>query len=125
MIIALGVMLVTSLLLVAVFTAANGDIFVSHENVTQQQAYYAALAGVQEYEYKLRGQLELLGELRTAQQHPRIRRALRSHAARRERQPKGTKCSTANPFETMIESSGAAAQHLPDPVGRLRRARPN
>src|SRR5271157_5810883 len=53
MIIALGVMLVTSLLLVAAFTAVNGDINTSHENVTHQQAYYAALSGVQEYEYKL------------------------------------------------------------------------
>ena len=53
MIIALGVMFVTSLLLVSAFTAINGDINTSHENVTHQQAYYAALSGVQEYEYKL------------------------------------------------------------------------
>ena len=46
-------MLVTSLLLVAAFTAANGDTQLSHIDLTQKQAYYAALAGVQEYEYKL------------------------------------------------------------------------
>ena len=53
MIIAMLVMLVTSLLLVAAFTAANGDTQLSHADLTQKQAYYAALAGVQEYEYKL------------------------------------------------------------------------
>jgi hypothetical protein len=53
MIIAMFVMLVTSLLLVAVFTAANGDTQISHIDLTQKQAYDAALTGAQEYEYKL------------------------------------------------------------------------
>ena len=53
MIIALGVMLVTSLLLVAAFTVADGDMSLSRSDTTQKQAYYAALAGIQEYEYKL------------------------------------------------------------------------
>ena len=43
MIIAMFVMLVTSLLLVAAFTAANGDTQLSHIDLTQKQAYYAAL----------------------------------------------------------------------------------
>lgn len=53
MIVALMVMFVASLLLVAAFTATQGDVHNSHTNVTQKQAYYAALAGVQEYEYAL------------------------------------------------------------------------
>ncbi len=53
MMIALGVMFVTSLLLVAAFTAANGDIHLSYTDTTQKQAYYAALAGVQQYEFQL------------------------------------------------------------------------
>ena len=53
MIIAIGVMLVTSLLLVAAFTVANGEVQASHVNLAQKQAYYAALAGVQQYEYLL------------------------------------------------------------------------
>src|ERR1700680_2932218 len=53
MIIALGVMLVSSLLLVATFTAIRGDAHQSHVDVTQKQAYFAALAGIQEYQYKL------------------------------------------------------------------------
>ena len=53
MIIAIGVMFVTSLLLVAAFTVANGEVQNSHISRLQKQAYYAALAGVQQYEYLL------------------------------------------------------------------------
>src|ERR1035441_1672313 len=63
MIIAIMVMFVSSLLMVAAFTAANGDIHLSHIDLTQKQAYFAALAGVQEYEYGL-------GEM--IQQHVRL-----------------------------------------------------
>ena len=51
--VALGVLLVTSLLLGAAFEAARGDIQLSHRNTVQKEAYYAALAGIQEYEYHL------------------------------------------------------------------------
>ena len=53
MIIAMGVMLVTSLLLTAAFLAARGDIHLSHTDTAQKEAYYAALAGVQEFEYEM------------------------------------------------------------------------
>jgi hypothetical protein len=53
MIIAVLVMFVTSLLLVASFTATRDDTQLSHIDLTQKQAYYAALAGAQEYEYNL------------------------------------------------------------------------
>ncbi len=53
MIIAIGVMFVTSLLLVAAFAVANGDIHLSSTDTNQKKAYYAALAGVQQYEYLL------------------------------------------------------------------------
>ena len=56
MIIALGVMLVTSLLLVAAFTVANGDVTSSKRDTVQKQAYYASLAGIQAYEYKLQAE---------------------------------------------------------------------
>ncbi len=53
MLIAIGVMFVTGLLLVAAFTAGNGDVHLSHQDTVQKQAYYAALAGIQEFEYQL------------------------------------------------------------------------
>ena len=53
MIIAMGVMLVTSLLLAATFLATQGDIRLSHTDTAQKEAYYAALAGVQEFEYEM------------------------------------------------------------------------
>ena len=53
MIITLGVMLVTSLLLVAAFTAANGEIRLTSIDKAQKKAYYAAEAGIQDYEYHL------------------------------------------------------------------------
>ena len=53
MIVVLIMTLITSLLLIAAYTAAIGDTHLSHADLTQKQAYYAALAGIQEYEYKL------------------------------------------------------------------------
>ncbi len=51
MIIALGVLLVTSLILAAVFVAADGDIGLTRTDTAQKKAYYAALAGISTYKY--------------------------------------------------------------------------
>jgi hypothetical protein len=107
MIIAVGVMFVTSLLLVAAFTAASGDVQLSHTDTIQKQAYYAALAGVQEYEYMLQNNPNYWQKCEgpsgeEAGQHYEVTPLIASTA------PIGTKaCSSANPFETMIESDGA------------------
>jgi Tfp pilus assembly protein PilX len=53
MIVVLGVMLVTSLLLVAAFTAANGEVHLTNTDRAQKKAYYAAEAGIENYEYHL------------------------------------------------------------------------
>ncbi|HEY5285852.1 MAG TPA: hypothetical protein VIJ50_01960 [Solirubrobacteraceae bacterium] len=53
MMVAIGVMFVTSLLLVATFTAANGEIHLSATDTSQKKAYYAALAGIENYENHL------------------------------------------------------------------------
>jgi len=53
MMVAIGVMLVSSLLLVATFTAADGDIRLTSTDASQKSAYYAALAGLSEYKYQL------------------------------------------------------------------------
>jgi Tfp pilus assembly protein PilX len=53
MMVAIGVMFVTSLLLVATFTAANGEIHLSSTDTAQKKAYYAALAGIENYENHL------------------------------------------------------------------------
>ena len=53
MIILLGVMLVTSLLVIAAFTSANGEIHLTASDTAQKKAYYAAEAGLQDYEYHL------------------------------------------------------------------------
>ena len=109
MIIALGVMFVTSLLLVAAFTAVNGDINTSHENVTHQQAYYAALSGVQEYEYKLEANSSYWENCEPLSSNEEGGERYEVTLLAAEDEPKGTTCSTSNPFETEIESSGAAA----------------
>ena len=110
-VLALGVMLVTGLLLVGAFTAANGNIQLSHQSLTQKQAYYAALAGVQEYEYKLQANPdywetceEPSGTLTEAKESYQITLLPASSA------PKETKkCSAGNPFATMIESKSPLA----------------
>jgi Tfp pilus assembly protein PilX len=53
MIIVITVMFITSLLLVAAFTAAGGEIHLTKTDRAQKKAYYAAEAGVEDYEYHL------------------------------------------------------------------------
>jgi Tfp pilus assembly protein PilX len=53
MMVTLAVMLVTSLLLIAAFTAANGEIHLTGADVAAKKAYYAAEAGIADYEYHL------------------------------------------------------------------------
>ena len=114
MIIALGVMLVTSLLLVAAFTAANGDIHLSHLDATQKQAYYAALSGVQEYEYKLEENPNYWqtceGPAGTVPQPENAVERYEVTVLPASSRPKGvTACSKINPFESTIESKGLLA----------------
>lgn len=116
MIIALGVMLVTSLILVAAFTVANGDVNNSHTDAAQKQAYYAALAGVQQYEYLLQANPDYWQTCG----HPESSSEAKSNilSAYEERyvvtplvastSPK-TSCSTESPFSTMIEAKGPLA----------------
>jgi len=106
MIIALGVMLVTSLLLVAAFTAVNGDINTSHENVTHQQAYYAALSGVQEYEYKLEANNSYWQNCEPLSSNEEGGERYEVKLLPAEGQ---SACSSSNPFETEIEKTGVAA----------------
>jgi Tfp pilus assembly protein PilE len=113
MIIAIGVLFVATLLMVAAFTVANGDIHLSARDAANKQAYYAALAGIQEYEYHLQtnpdywetceAPASIVPE--TATESYKI--TLLAAASGEE---KGLKaCSTAKPFESMIESTGSAA----------------
>jgi Tfp pilus assembly protein PilX len=109
MIVVLGVLVVAGLLAVAAFTAANSDINLSHRDATEKQAYYAALAGVQEYEYQMQANPDYWETCKTpsgevpqeANEHYEVKLLVASTS------PEGT-CSTSKPFETMIESKGAA-----------------
>ena len=110
MIVVLGVLFVGGLLAVAAFTAANGDINLSHRDTTEKQAYYAALAGVQEYEYQMQANPNYWetckspsGEVpQEANEHYEIKLLVASTAGTLK------ECSTSKPFESMIESKGAA-----------------
>jgi Tfp pilus assembly protein PilX len=53
MIVTLGVLLVSSLLMGAAFVAAEGDIHLTQNDAAAKKAYYAAQAGIQDYEYHL------------------------------------------------------------------------
>jgi hypothetical protein len=53
MIVTLGVLLVSSLLMGAAFVAAEGDIHLTQDDSAAKKAYYAAQAGIQDYEYHL------------------------------------------------------------------------
>jgi type II secretory pathway pseudopilin PulG len=112
MIIALMVMFVTSLLLVAAFTAANSDDQLAHQDTTQKQAYYAALAGVQEYEYELQSNPDYW-ETCGAPKSTVPEEASESYDVKllpASSAPTGTtECSASNPIGTVIESKGPLA----------------
>lgn len=111
LIVALGVMLVTSMLLVAGFTAVGGDTHLAREDVSRKEAYYAALAGVQAYEYQLEKNpdfwqtcesLPVSGEPKVQEGTSYQVELLPASSA-----PTGTtKCSTSKPFESVIEAKG-------------------
>lgn len=118
MIIALGVMFVTSLLLVVAYTAVTGDTKLSRNEIVQKEAYYAAIAGVQEYEYQLQSNPDYWQTCKTPASsvpedtevtkeneyngHYEIKLLTASTSSTKE-------CSTSNPFGTMIQSGGALA----------------
>jgi hypothetical protein len=53
MIFALVALFVSALLVAAAFSAANGDVKLTHRATLQQKAYYAAIAGINHYQYQL------------------------------------------------------------------------
>jgi hypothetical protein len=112
MILALSVMLITSLLLVAGYAATTGDIKLSHIATLQKQAYYAALAGVQEFEYQMQANPDYWEKCESptslvpeeSNAHYEVTILAASTA------PSGVHaCSTSNPFKSVIQSSGAEA----------------
>jgi hypothetical protein len=119
LVIALGVMLVTSLLLAAAFEASRGDIQLSHKSTVQKQAYYAALAGVQEFEYHMQANPDYWETCPTIEHTvPQSEEVDEQYIDERyeikllpaSTAPEKTEaCSTTNPFGTMIQSSGAEA----------------
>lgn len=113
MIIAIMVMFVTSLLMVAAFTAANGDIHLSHTDLTQKQAYFAALAGVQEYQYKLEANpnyWQSCGAPKgTVPGETSESYEVTTLAASTDPEGGEKVCKSTNPFATIIESKGALA----------------
>jgi hypothetical protein len=119
LLVALGVLMVTSALLVAAFEASRGDIQLSHRSVVQKEAYYAALAGVQEFEYHLQANPDYWETCPTIEHGVPQESGKPEHEVYESYQlkplvastaPKGTTaCSTTNPFGTMIQSSGAEA----------------
>lgn len=104
MILALSVMLVTSLLLAGGFAAVNEDFTQSHDDTAQKQAYYAALAGIEQYTYKLQNNPNYWETCEAPSgeesgQHYEIKLLPASTA-------KVSSCNPESPFAYMIESKG-------------------
>ena len=121
MIIALGVMFVTGLILVAAFTVANGDVHSSHRSTLEKQAYYAALAGVQQYEAALQSEPNYWQSCPTLKSRvPEGKTSVEEKLAEEEERGERyvvkpvpatgqSACNTELPFTSMIESKGAVA----------------
>jgi hypothetical protein len=108
LIIAVLVMFVAGLLVVAAFTAADGDIQLSHDSTIQKQAVYASLAGIQEYQYHLEKEPDFWQTCEAPSsavpENKYEHYEIKLLAANGK-----TACSTSEPFASMIESSGSAA----------------
>jgi Tfp pilus assembly protein PilX len=108
LIVVLSVMLISSALLIAGLTATINDIHLSYSSSNHTQAYYAALAGVQEYAYKLQDNPDYWetcegpsGESESAHYEVTVLAA--------ESDTAGKTCEASNPFTTIIEAKGAHA----------------
>jgi Tfp pilus assembly protein PilX len=105
LVIVLAVMLVTSLLVTAAFAANDGDIQLARDDVLEKQAYFAALAGVQQYEYQLQNNpdyWESCAKPSASEESERYEVSVlgaNGNAA----------CSSAKPFESTIEANNAVA----------------
>jgi hypothetical protein len=118
LVVAIGVMFVASLLVVAAFTAAEGDVNLSHRDTTGKQAYYAALAGIQAYEYQLEANPDYWESCETvtgtAKESSSTSHTTESYVVKPLGRMEGTEteprtCSATEPFKTMIQKNGAAA----------------
>jgi type II secretory pathway pseudopilin PulG len=110
MIVTLGVMLVTSLLLVAAFTVAQGETEATRNDLQRKQAYYAALAGIQQYEYELQANPDywekctMPGAKVAGEENERYEVEVLKAASAPEA---FTKCTSSSPFLSAIESKGS------------------
>ena len=125
----------TSLLLVAAFTAANGEIHLTSTDRAQKKAYYAAQAGIEDYEYHLtqdgnylsyctslaeRKQSTEPESAPTARQGPTVppgpsgessneqRYAIQLLPAESDKLAEDHKCDPNHLVETMVEEEGSA-----------------
>lgn len=111
MILAIGVMFVTSMLLVAAFTVANGEVQASRNSTTQKQAYYAALAGIQQYEYKLEAEPDFWQTCESIESSVPEESSERYVVTPLVAESSASKtCSKESPFSTMIQATGPWAK---------------
>jgi Tfp pilus assembly protein PilX len=108
LIFAIGAMLITSLLVFATFTFTTNDVHLSYRNTLQKQAFLAAATGIQEYEHKLQVNDDYWETACTGPEGPVSGEPTESYKTSVEPANGQSTCSTANPFGTMIEKSGAS-----------------
>ncbi|MGH2865105.1 MAG: hypothetical protein ACRDJX_07635 [Solirubrobacteraceae bacterium] len=114
MIFAIGVMLITSLLVFAAFTQTTNDIHLSYRDTLQKKAFLAASTGVQEYEHKLQVNSDYWEKSCEGPQGTVSGETSESYVtsllpANTTTTNKSKLCSPASPFETMIEKEGPTA----------------
>jgi type II secretory pathway pseudopilin PulG len=103
-----GVMFVTSMLMTAAFVTATGDSHSSFRDTSSKQAYYAAVAGIQQYEYELQANPDYWQTCKapggTLPEESNERYEITLLPAKG-----ATECSTSSPFASMIETTGSVA----------------
>lgn len=134
LVIVLSVMVIMSLLLTAAFTAADGEIHLTKTDRAQKKAYYAAEAGVEDYEYHLTHDGDYLGycanptpanpglnevgstahkaevpKASAGSEPTREQYAIQLLPAESDKIAGDHKCDPNHLVETMIEENGAAA----------------
>jgi len=111
MIIALGVMIVTSLLLAGTFIGVDGDIVLTSKSTSQKKAYYAALAGINDYQFHLNANPEYWTTCTGASNVavPNTTEETYSITLVPAEGSGSKECETANANASMIQQTGSAA----------------
>jgi type II secretory pathway pseudopilin PulG len=121
MVLAIVTMMISSVLVAATLSTASGDFQLTNNDLNQKKAYYAAQAGISDYQFHLNQDVNYwtyctsvptpsaLNQVGSTSNRRNVPGSNASYAIELLPAAGQSACSTADPIGTMIESTGPAA----------------